>query len=301
MERAQLTPLTPTRRRRAVALAAGLTVTAALIAGCDSVSGIPGDDPAGTTTATTTAAPTTTATQAIAPGEPAPTGATTPLPADAPQVGAVPGAADAVTAVRRWAADLQTGTIAELQDKCWAIPPRTVADMYADPEAILAALSQPGTATADTVTWRNRTITVTVEREAAATGYACGRAFAAGVEPGYDEADARHTVRRYLARAVGKPLDPADIETTHPLTCKATLTTWDPRGTGNPTAPPLTGDSAKVGNVTSYAGEELRSDQVRGDYLAVHVPVTTSPGGTRIRTFTVAPTAEGYCIGDVTA
>lgn len=304
MERAQPTPpaLPRPRPHRAVALAAGLTVTAALIAGCDSVSGIPGDDPApaDTSTATTTAPPSTTATQAIAPGEPAPTKATTPLPADAPQVGAVPGNAEAVTAVRRWAADLQTSTPAELQAKCWTIPPRTVTDMYADPQSILAALRQPGTATADTVTWRNRGTTVTVERDAVATGYACGRVFAAGVEPGYDEADARHTVRRYLARATGKPLDPADIESTHPLTCKASLTTWDPQGTGNPSAPPLTGDSGKVGNVTSYADDELRSDQVRGDYLAVHVPVTTSPGGTRMRTFTVVPTAEGYCIGDVT-
>lgn len=305
VERAQPTPLALPRPRpsRAVALAVGLTVTAALITGCDSVAGIPGDDPVGadTTAATTSAAPPTTATQAIAPGEPAPTGATTPLPADAPQVGAVPGAADAVTAVRRWAADLQTATIADLQDRCWTIPPRTVADMYADPQAILAALGQPGIATADTITWRNRATTVTVEREAVADGYACGRVFAAGVEPGYDEADARHTVRRYLARATGKPLDPADVEADHPLTCKATLTTWDPQGTGNPTAPPLSGDSGKVGNVTSFTEEELRSDQVRGDYLAVQVPVTTSPGGTRTRTFTVAPTAEGYCIGDVTA
>ncbi|MET9216585.1 MULTISPECIES: hypothetical protein [unclassified Nocardia] len=308
VERAQppLLALPRPRPHRAVALAAGLTVTAALIAGCDSVSGIPGDDPApaDTTTATTTAPPSTTstATQAIAPGEPAPgkAGSLPPLPADAPQVGAVPGNADAVIAVRRWAADLQTSTPAELQAACWTIPPRTVTDMYADPQSILAALSQPGTATADTVTWRNRTTTVTVDREAIASGYACGRVFAAGVEPGYDEADARHTVRRYLARATGKPLDPADIEATHPLTCKATLTTWDPQGTGNPTAPPLTSDSGKVGNVTSYTGEELRSDQVRGDYLAVHVPVTTSPGGTRMRTFTVVPTAEGYCIGDVT-
>lgn len=305
VERAQPTPLALPRPRpsRAVALAAGLTVTAALITGCDSVAGIPGDDPAaaGPTATTTSAAPSTTATPAIAPGEPAPTRATTPLPADAPQVGAVPGADDAVTAVRRWAADLQTATIADLQDRCWTIPPRTVADMYADPQAILAALGQPGTATADTITWRNRATTVTVEREAVADGYACGRVFAAGVEPGYDEADARHTVRRYLARATGKPLDPADVEAAHPLTCKATLTTWDPQGTGNPTAPPLSGDSGKVGNVTSFTEEELRSDQVRGDYLAVQVPVTTSPGGTRTRTFTVAPTAEGYCIGDVTA
>lgn len=295
VQRAQL-PV-PARPRRAFALVAGLTVTAALVAGCDSVSGIPGD-PVQDETTTTTTAP---APAPIAPGEPAPNGTTTaPLPADAPQVGAVAGEPEAVTAVRRWAADLRTGTVAELQTKCWTIPPRTVAEMYADPQSVLTALSNPGTATADTVTWQSGTTTVTVDRESVASGYACGRVFAAGVEPGYDDADARHTVRRYLARATGKPLDPADIEASHPLTCKADPATWDPTGTGNPTAPPLTGDSGKVGNVTSYAAEELRSEQVRGDYLAVHVPVTTATGETRNRTFTLVPTAEGYCIGDVT-
>lgn len=293
MERAQLAP---TRPHRAYALVTGLTVTAALVAGCDSVSGIPGDPVEATTTASTTsAAPATTATQAIAPGEPAPNSS---LPADAPPVGAVAGHADAVTAVRRWAADLQTG--ADLRAKCWTIPPATVTEIYADPQSVLAALAGPGTATADTVTWRNRTVTVTVDRESVASGYACGRVSAAGVEPGYDDADARHTVRRYLARATGKPLDKADIEADHPLTCKASPANWDPEGTGNPVAAPLTGDSGKVGNVTSYAEDELRSEQVRGDYLAVHVPVTTAPGGTRTRTFTVVATAEGYCIGDVT-
>ncbi|MFD3705480.1 hypothetical protein ACFWUP_20265 [Nocardia sp. NPDC058658] len=292
MERAQLALTRP------YALVAGLTVAAALVTGCDSVSGIPGD-PVEIEASTTTAAPTT-ATQAIAPGEPAPTRATPPLPADAPQVGAVAGNPDAVTAVRRWAADLKTGTLEDLESKCWTIPPNTVAEMYADPQTVLAALTGPATATVDAVTWRNSTTTVTVDRESIASGYACGRVFAAGVEPAYDDADARHTVRRYLARATGKPLDPADIEADHPLTCKASPASWDPQGTGNPVAPPLTGDSGKVGNVTSFAGEELRSEQVRGDYLAVHVPVTTSPGGTRTRTFTVITTAEGYCIGDVT-
>ncbi len=290
MERAQHAP---TRPHRAYALVTGLTVTAALVAGCDSVSGIPGDPVEATTAASTTSAPpTTTATQAVVPAP------TTPLPADAPQVGAVAGHADAVTAVRRWAADLQAGI--DLKAKCWTIPPATVTEMYADPQSVLAALAGPGTATADTVTWRNRTVTVTVDRESVASGYACGRVSAAGVEPGYDDADARHTVRRYLARATGKPLDKADIEADHPLTCKASPANWDPEDTGNPVAAPLTGDSGKVGNVTSYAEDELRSEQVRGDYLAVHVPVTTSPGGTRTRTFTVVATAEGYCIGDVT-
>ncbi|MFD3510422.1 hypothetical protein [Nocardia sp. NPDC058666] len=290
MERAQLALTRP------YALVAGLTVAAALVTGCDSVSGIPGDPvEVTTTTAATTTTTATTATQAVAPPP-----ATPSLPADAPQVGAVAGNPDAVTAVRRWAADLQTGTVEELQEKCWTIPPATVAEMYAAPQTVLKALTGPGTATADAVTWRNSTTTVTVDRESIASGYACGRVFAAGVEPAYDDADARHTVRRYLARATGKPLDAADIEADHPLTCKASPASWDPDGTGNPVAPPLTGNSGKVGNVTSFAGDELRSEQIRGDYLAVHVPVTTSPGGTRARTFTVTTTAEGYCIGDVT-
>ncbi|WP_245655538.1 hypothetical protein [Nocardia coubleae] len=294
MQRAQLPPFAPTRR--ASALAAGLTA-AALIAGCDSVSGIPGDEPvAAPATSTSAAAASSTATEAAT--TPVPT--TEPLPADAPQVGAVAGNPDAVTAVRRWAADLRSATVTELQDKCWTIPPRTVADMYADPQSILAALSRPGTATADTVTWRNATTTITVEQRDIATGYACGRVFAAGVEPGYDEADARHTVRRYLARATGKPLNPDDTEQIHPLTCATSPATWDPQGTGNPTAPPLATDSGKVGNVTSFADQELSSERVQGDYLAVQVPVTTSPGGTRTRTFTVVSTPEGYCIGDVT-
>ncbi|MFD3594056.1 hypothetical protein ACFWU5_15115 [Nocardia sp. NPDC058640] len=287
MERAQLALTRP------YALVAGLTVAAALVTGCDSVSGIPGDPVEASTS--TTATTSSTATQAVAPPP-----ATPSLPADAPQVGAVAGNPDAVTAVRRWAADLQTGTIEELQEKCWTIPPATVAEMYAAPQTVLKALTGPGTATADAVTWRNSTTTVTVDRESIASGYACGRVFAAGVEPAYDDADARHTVRRYLARATGKPLDAADIEADHPLTCKAAPASWDPDGTGNPVAPPLTGNSGKVGNVTSFAGDELRSEQIRGDYLAVHVPVTTSPGGTRARTFTVTTTAEGYCIGDVT-
>ncbi|MFC6011744.1 hypothetical protein [Nocardia lasii] len=284
VERALLAPT------RTFALVAGLSV--ALITGCDSVSGIPGDP------VEVTAAPTTTATQAVA--TPAPTSTTESVPADAPQVGAVAGDQDAVAAVRRWAADLRTDTVAALKDKCWTIPPNTVATMYADPSTVLAVLTGPGTATEDGVTWRDRGTTVTVDRESIDSGYACGRVFAAGVEPGYDEADARHTVRRYLARATGKPLNSDDVEATHPLTCAASPVQWDPEGTGNPTAPPLTSDSGKVGNVTSFTGEELRSEQIRGDYLAVHVPVTTSPGGTRTRTFTVVTTAEGYCIGDVT-
>ncbi|GGK55381.1 hypothetical protein [Nocardia camponoti] len=285
--------------RTATALVAG-ALTATLLSACDSVVGIPGEEaPVAVTSITPT---TSAAAPSIAVGEPAPTRATTstlpPVPTDAPQVGAVPGNAAAAPAVRRWANDLANGV--DLQDKCWSIPPRTVTDTADNAQSVLAALTQPGTVSGENVVWRNRSVTVVVDQRSIASGYACGRSFAAGVEPGYDDADARHTVRRYLARATGKPLDATDIEATYPLTCAATTTTWDPEGTGNPTAPPLARDSGKVGNVTSFVEQELRSDHIRGSYLAVQVPVSTATGAAKTRTFTLAPTTMGYCIGDVT-
>ncbi|MEV0029218.1 hypothetical protein [Nocardia sp. NPDC050793] len=266
---------------------------ALLLAGCDSVSGIPGDDPAPAKATTPSAAipsapPTTATTSTLAAA-----------PADAPEVGAVPGVPEAATALRRWAADLESDTIAELQDKCWTMAPGNVADMYEDKQTILAAIAQPGAATASTVTWKSRSATVTVERDAIATGYACPRVFPAGTEVGYNDADARHTVRRYLARFVGEPLDPADKEGNYPLICKASPAEWDPTGTGSPTPPPLANNPGKLTGATDFAGQEISSEFIGDGYLTVEVPVTNSSGVTQVRTFTLTESDEGYCIGDV--
>ncbi|MEU2257308.1 hypothetical protein [Nocardia xishanensis] len=266
---------------------------ALLLAGCDSVSGIPGDDPAPAKATTTPAA--------AIPAAP-PTATTSTLaaaPADAPEVGAVPGVPEAATALRRWAADLKADTIAELQDKCWTMAPGNVADMYEDKQTILAAIAQPGTATTSTVTWKSRGATVTVERDAIATGYACPRVFPAGTEVGYNDADARHTVRRYLARFVGEPLDPADKEGDYPLICKAGPAEWDPKGTGRPTPPPLADNPGKLTGATDFAGQEISSDRIGDGYITVEVPVTNSSGVSQVRTFTLTESDEGYCIGDV--
>ncbi|NEW30662.1 hypothetical protein GV790_28945, partial [Nocardia cyriacigeorgica] len=79
---------------------------------------------------------------------------------------------------QRWAVDLESKTIAQLRTTCWTLPPLTVADMYADPQPVLAALARPGTVTDDVITWRSSAgTTVTVDRAAVASGYACPRVF----------------------------------------------------------------------------------------------------------------------------
>ncbi|MEV6274680.1 hypothetical protein [Nocardia sp. NPDC051832] len=292
MERAR--PKSPVCVRKAPrerrVLLSGLAA-ALLLTGCDSVAGIPGDEPS------PVAAPARTTPPAAIP-TPA-TSTLAPPPADAPPVGVVPGVPEAAPALQRWAADLGSKTLAELQDKCWIIPPRSAQAMYADEAAILAALAEPGTATKNTVTWKGTEVTVTAERDAVTSGYACPRVFPAGTQAGYDDADARHTVRRYLSRFVGTPVDPADKEGDYPLVCPASPATWDPNGTGKPVPAPLFNNPGRLTGSIKFADQQISSERVRGDYIAVTVPVTNSSGVTQTRTFTLVEQAEGYCIGDV--
>ncbi|MEU4339671.1 hypothetical protein AB0H00_00165 [Nocardia sp. NPDC023852] len=266
---------------------------AVLLTGCDSAVGIP-DDSAPRVTAHGTTPP------AVVPiGAPPSTSTLPPVPADAPPVGAVPGLPAAAAAVQRWAADLTSDTIAETQAKCWTIAPRNVADMYENQQAILTALAQPGTSTQDMAVWKSPTTTVAVDRTAVETGYACPRVAIAGADIEYNDADARHTVRRYLARFAGAPLDPADKEGAYPLICAAAPATWDPTGTGRPVSAPLADNQGRLTGTTKFSDQEIRSEQLRTNYIAVLVPVTDSSGVTQTRTFTLLSGPDGYCIGDV--
>lgn len=267
-----------------------------LLAACDSKVGIKGTDydtgepaPARPSSSSSPAAPT----PAAAPGE---LSVTVTLKTRDPE------AADALT---RWAMDLQQLPTPALERRCWTMAPRNVETMYADKQAILAALTQPGTDDGTAITWKSPAtaadgVTVVAERADIATGYACPRVFPAGTEPGFDDADARHTVRRYLARLSGSPLDPADRPGSYPLVCAASPATWDPTGTGRPTAPPLATEPDKLTGVQSFVDQSITSRSVRGDYIAVSVPVTTA-AGRQDRTFTLRSGEQGYCIGDVSA
>ncbi|MEV0356026.1 hypothetical protein AB0H71_08175 [Nocardia sp. NPDC050697] len=296
----------PQRQRRQARrlVLGGLAV--AMIAGCDSVSGIPGDEPEHPAAQVTTS--TATAPSSAAPAPP-PAPQASPVPADAPPVGEVPGVPEAAPALRRWAAGLTTQPIEELQSSCWTLAPAHVAEMYADAAPVLAALARPGTATATAVSWQGPAVTVRAELRDIASGYACPRVFATGTTPEYDDADARHVVRRYLARFVGQPLDPADTEGEHPLVCAATPATWDPRGTGTPLPAPLAGKPGALTGITAFDDTELTSAWLGAGYITVRAPVTSATGAAQTRTFTLTDgsasatgeaAAQGYCIGDVT-
>ncbi len=260
----------------------------AAVSGCDSRVGIEGTDyDSGDTTSS-----------AAAPEAPAPAAETSVTIA---LENRDPAAADALT---RWAIDLQELPTPSLVNKCWTMAPRNVETMYADKQAILGALAEPGADDGTSITWKGpaapgRTgVTVVAQRSDIATGYACPRVFPSGTDAAFTDADARHTVRRYLARATGKPLDPADREATHPLLCTA-ATTWDPTGSGSSATPPLAAEPDKFAGARSFVDQSITSDQLRRGYLTVSAPVTGAAGVQQERTFTVRETEQGYCIGDV--
>lgn len=281
------------------ALAGGLALLAVCaVAGCDSRVGIEGtdystDEPQAPSSPapSSTAAPSTPALR-LDPGE---LGATISLtkPDSA--------AADALT---RWAMDLERLPPDRLADKCWTLAPQNATSMYTDKQAILHALAQPGVDDGTAITWRGTgrsPITVIAQRTDIDTGYACPRVFPAHTTPGFNDADARHTVRRYLARTTGEPLDPADRESTHPLVCAASPATWDPNGSDRPTSAPLATDPGKLTGVQSFVDQAITSKAPRGGYISVSVPILTATGAQQDRIFTLKSGPQGYCIGDVSS
>ncbi|MEU4314796.1 hypothetical protein [Nocardia sp. NPDC024068] len=300
-EDAVAAPVARRRYPRVRSLAAGLAAAGVLLStGCDSVSGIPADDQGSEQAPATQSAESAHPDMPVDPQQSA-APELPPVPADAPVVGAVPGVEQATPALQRFAADLRAGDTATLQQRCWSLPPLTVQTMYADPGAVLSALAQPGTATDGNLTWTDGVTTVTVTESRVESGYACGRVSPAYTEPVFDAADARHTVRRYLARSTGQPLDPTDREERYPLVCAAQPAGWDPQATGAPVVPPLAGDSGALTGITGFADQQISSQQLTPGYMSVSVPVTNAAGITQNRTFLLEQGDDGYCIGEISS
>ncbi|WP_067532168.1 hypothetical protein [Nocardia crassostreae] len=246
---------------------------ALLAAGCDSVVGIPGDEPAGSGDSRIAISVTDT------PG---------------PDESAL-----AAAAVRGFAADLRGGDLDKLETTCWTMAPLNVRTMYAEPEPILAALERPGAHTGSTTVWKTNAVTVVVPDASVTGGYACPYVYTAGDEIGFNDADARHTVRRYLSRLIGEPVHPDDDEQTHPLVCAAGSGDWDPNQTGKTGKPPLAGNTAALAGIQGFVDQSIKSEWPRGAYITVSVPVTTAAGVQKKQVFTLKSGNEGYCIGDV--
>lgn len=253
------------------------------LAGCDSAIGVPGEG------------------YDSAPAE-SDTGATG--EAAGPQsygvaMSAVRDSPGAVRAVAGFAVLVRGNSIEQLTERCWNMAPKNVRDNYADSQAIIDALSTQGQVEDSTVRWYGGKVTVVATDHAIASGSTiCPYVFKAGAPIAYNDADARHTVRRFLARSVGKPLSPEDREETYPLVCAANPG-WNPNRTGATGTPPLAGNPGSITGVASFVDGSIESEWPRGKYISVSVPITTTTGITKKQTYTLESGAEGYCIGDV--
>lgn len=261
----------------------GVAAVACLLAGCDAAVGVPGE---GYDSARAEAG-------ASATGGPA-----------QPQYGVamseVRDSPGAVRAIAGFAVLVRTQSIAELTERCWNMAPKNVRDMYGDAQAIIDALGVQGVAEDSTVRWYGEKVTVVLPDRAIATGQTvCPYVYKAGAPIAVNDADARHTVRRFLARSIGKPLSPEDQESAYPLVCAATPG-WNPNRTGASGLPPLAGNPGRATGVAAFVDGSIESEWPRGKYITVTVPVTTTAGITKKQTYTLESGAEGYCIGDLT-
>lgn len=210
----------------------------------------------------------------------------------------MPEPAPGTAAVGRWAADLREHGIDGMADRCWTMAPHHVRTMYAEPAPIFEAIVAPGAREGGMVVWRTAAVTVAARDRDIATGYACPYVFGSGEEIAFDAAEARHTVRRYLSRAVGSPLNAADTETAYPLLCPAD-SGWDPKTTGKPGIPPMASGARTPVGIKGFVDEDIKSEWPRNGYITVSVPVTTRTGVRTKQTFTLKSGVDGYCIGDV--
>ncbi|MCJ0894494.1 hypothetical protein [Rhodococcus sp. ARC_M5] len=279
-------------RTRVVRTALPLIATLALVGACDSAVGLPSEQSGATSNTTEATTSTTTPTTAIA-------STTTPPPIPpGPPVGEVPGNPDAAMALRPFVNDLTGGGIGVVTARCWTVPPTDIPTMYVDTAAILAAVATPGVDGQFAVTWTGPTATVSVKRSEIASGYACPTVYATGTAPVFDAADAVYTVDRYLGRLAGLPVAPDDVEENFPLVCDGRQT-WDPLGTGVPTAPPLVENPNILPGITSFDPDSVFVTGQNGIYTQVNADIIDASGVYQNRTFVLAVGGEGYCIGDI--
>ena len=209
---------------------------------------------------------------------------TTATVAPRPVVGEVPGRPAAAPALGNWADDLITGDLAVLESKCWTIAPQRVRSTYADKDAILAAIANPGIEGQWAYIWEDDTTRVSVKRSEIASGYACPHVSPKSDVHIFNATDARYVVLRYLQRVIGAPVNRDDTETNYPLECHE----YDP----------LSDTSRSIAaSVVSFDRDSLA---VSGGPDEWQVVVSgQSASGNREFRFSTNVGPEGYCISEV--
>ncbi len=104
------------------------------------------------------------------------------------------------------------------------------------------------------------------------------------VQPSLTEDDARYTVRRYLSRWIGQPLQPDDTEGRYPLVCAGSV---------------LAANPGRLTGTMSFDNDRMTARRIGDTGAEVTVPVTNSATVTTVRTFTLRAAAQGYCIDDI--
>lgn len=110
-----------------------------------------------------------------------------------------------------------------------------------------------------------------------------GTTTAAGGAVWTNSGDAVTTVRRYLLRWTGNPVQADDTEGRYPLVCAGST---------------LANNPGRLTGTIGFADDQVKLTQSDGS--AVSVPVRNSSGVTTTRTFTVGTGAQGLCLSDVT-
>ncbi|WP_162958435.1 hypothetical protein [Nocardia yunnanensis] len=107
---------------------------------------------------------------------------------------------------------------------------------------------------------------------------------APAAQPGLSEDDARYTVRRYLARWVGQPLQPDDTEGKYPLVCGGSV---------------LAANPGRLTGTIAFDNDHMTARRTGDTGAEVTVPVTNSANVTTVMTFALRAAAQGYCLADV--
>ena len=124
-------------------------------------------------------------------------------------------------AMGKWAADISRGDKAIVVGKCWTTAPTYIADRYfSDRSAVATILAQRPASGQAGVGWGDiRSAQVYVPWSEAKSDYACPRVRLNAGQEIYPDDFVAHIARRFILRAQGDPINPADTAAAYPLEC----------------------------------------------------------------------------------
>lgn len=146
-----------------------------------------------------------------------------PRPAAAPIVVNTDGLQAEITpgAMAKWAADVSHGQEAAVVAKCWTIAPQYIAERYfAEPATVATIFAQRPVSGQAGVAWgRYESAYAHVPWSEAKSGYPCPRIRLNAAQQIYPDDFVAHIARRFILRAQGRPINPADTAASYPLEC----------------------------------------------------------------------------------